>query len=326
MGQHRQQRTALGDLQAGQVTRTTKGVEVGADYQLHARGGDMSNPVTMATHHLNGLADQGAITETMTKSQLDHYRDYLKTGTYYIGNQSNNYTGQYDGKMSPRGVQKRGIYSYDHKDVHDKITKGFQGIGYDPKGKTFNGIPISKLPEPMKHALGLQIAFISENANDEVQRARMNTLRQAFPNDTYEQRKDRILNNPQSFASIDSQGREIPEKFKASIPTATPPKPPSRKALKALAAAGLAAPSVIGTAASAAETTGRAQLATQTKNPMDWLQTGLSGLSLLADFIPGVGELISSPADLANLTIDGHREPKTVKSQVEALNRIKLNR
>jgi hypothetical protein len=216
--EHRQQRTALGDLQAGQVTRTTKGVEVGADYQLHARGGDMSNPVTMATHHLNGLADQGAITETMTKSQLDHYRDYLKTGTYYIGNQSNNYTGQYDGKMSPRGVQKRGIYSYDHKDVHDKITKGFQGIGYDPKGKTFNGIPISKLPEPMKHALGLQIAFISENANDEVQRARMNTLRQAFPNDTYEQRKDRILNNPQSFASIDTKKRPIPDKYKSMLP------------------------------------------------------------------------------------------------------------
>ena len=218
MGKHRQQRTALGDLQAGQITRTTKGVEVGADYQLHARGGDMNNPVTMATHHMNGLADQGAITETMGKSELDRYRNYLKTGTYYIGNQSNNYTGLYDGKLSSKATPKRGIYSYDHKDVHDKINKGFKGIGYDPKGKTFNGIPISKLPEPMKQALGLQIAFISENANDEVQRTRFKTMKQAFPNDTYEQRKDRILNNPQSFASIDPKNRPIEPKYKAMLP------------------------------------------------------------------------------------------------------------
>ena len=218
MGQHRQQRTALGDLQAGQVTRTTKGVEVGADYQLHARGGDMSKTATMATHHLNGLADQGAITETMNKSQLDNYRDYLKTGTYHIGNQSNNYTGQFDGKLSSKATPKRGIYSYDHKDVHDKINKGFKGIGYDPTAKTFNGIPIKKLPEAMKQALGLQIAFISENASDEVQRTRSKTLRKAFPNDTYEQRKDRILNNPQSFASIDTKNRPVPDKYKSMLP------------------------------------------------------------------------------------------------------------
>ena len=104
------------------------------------------------------------------------------------------------------------------------------------------------------------------------------------------------------------------------------PRKPNRKALKALAAAGLALPSIAGTGASAAETTGRAQLAIETKNPMDFVQTAISGLSLIADFIPGVGEFISTPADIANLTIDGHREPKTVQSQISALKSIKLNR
>lgn len=96
----------------------------------------------------------------------------------------------------------------------------------------------------------------------------------------------------------------------------------NRKSLKALAAAGLAAPSVLGTAASAAETTGRAQLARQTGNPVDWIQTAISGISGLADLVPAIGEFISTPADIANLTIDGHREPKTVESQVQALHKL----
>jgi hypothetical protein len=119
-----------------------------------------------------------------------------------------------------------------------------------------------------------------------------------------------------------------PGNVPSGVMTSTPPvRPkPSRKAVKALAAAGIAAPSIVGTGVSAAETHQRAQLAIDTKNPMDFVQAGLSGLSFLADFIPGVGELISTPADIANLTIDGHREPKTVQSQVSKLHAIKLNR
>lgn len=221
MGQHRQQRTALGDRQAGEITRTTKGVESGADYQLQARGGDMKKPITMATHHIDGLSDQGAITETLDNAGLKRYREFLKTAGYYLGNQLNNYTGVFDGALSSKATEKRGIYSYDHKDVHDKVNKQFKGIGYDPKAKTYNGIPIDKLPEQMKTALGMQIAFISENSADEVQRTRSQTMIQAFPNDTYEQRKTRILDNPQSFASIDAQNRSIPDKFKAMLPKGT---------------------------------------------------------------------------------------------------------
>ena len=311
MGQHRQQRTALGDRQAGEVTRTTKGVEAGADYQLHARGGDKTKPITMATHHMNGLSDQGAITETLDDAGLKRYRDHLKAAGYYLGNQLNNYTGLFDGALSDKAVGNRGIYSYDHKDVHDKIDKEYKSIGYDPKKKTYNGIPIDKLPEQMKTALGMQISFISENAVDDVNRQRGKTLREAFPDDTYEQRKARILDNPQSFASIDHQNRPIPDKHKASVtgqPPVPKPKIPTRKALKALAIAGLAAPTVVGTAASAAETTGRTQLAMNSGDVADWLQAGISAASLAADPVPVVGEFISTPADLTNVLIDQHRE------------------
>ena len=78
------------------------------------------------------------------------------------------------------------------------------------------------------------------------------------------------------------------------------------RALK-LAGVGLAGVSVLGTAASAAETTERTNIARQTNNPMDWVQAGLSGLSLATDFIPVAGELVSTPADAANLMIDQHR-------------------
>ena len=80
-----------------------------------------------------------------------------------------------------------------------------------------------------------------------------------------------------------------------------------RRRVAGLAVAGLAAPSVLGTAASAAETADRSYLASQTGDPADILQAGLSGLSLAGDYIPGIGEVISTPADLANTMIDQHR-------------------
>lgn len=81
----------------------------------------------------------------------------------------------------------------------------------------------------------------------------------------------------------------------------------TRRRVARLALLGLAAPSVLGTAASAVETADRTNLAVQTGNPLDYVQAGVSGLSLAADHIPVVGEFISTPADLANTMIDQHR-------------------
>jgi hypothetical protein len=85
-----------------------------------------------------------------------------------------------------------------------------------------------------------------------------------------------------------------------------------RSQMKALAGAGLAGFSALGTAASAAETVGRGQIATETGNPLDYVQAGLSGASLAADFVPAVGELVSTPADALNVAIDTIRDPKSL--------------
>jgi hypothetical protein len=91
-----------------------------------------------------------------------------------------------------------------------------------------------------------------------------------------------------------------------------------RKTLKKLALVGLAAPSVLGTAASAAETGIRTNTAVRSGNPIDWLQAGLSGASLAADGVPVFGELVSTPADAINVGIDTYRDPG-FKAQPNAL-------
>lgn len=85
---------------------------------------------------------------------------------------------------------------------------------------------------------------------------------------------------------------------------------------KHLAQLGLALPSVFGVAASATETTLRSDKAAKSGSALDWLQAGLSGTSLIADAVPVAGELISTPADAANIFIDSAREPKVDRQQL----------
>ena len=82
-----------------------------------------------------------------------------------------------------------------------------------------------------------------------------------------------------------------------------------RRAANKLTKLGLGATglSVLGAGSSLAETTIRADIATTTNDPADYLQMGLSGISGLSDFLPVFGELISTPADYANKRIDINR-------------------
>lgn len=86
------------------------------------------------------------------------------------------------------------------------------------------------------------------------------------------------------------------------------------KVYMGLAMAGLAAPAFLGTAASAAEFTGRSQLAQQTGDFADQAQAGLAGVSLAGDiasyFPPAaiIGEAVSTTADVANIATDLYRE------------------
>jgi hypothetical protein len=90
---------------------------------------------------------------------------------------------------------------------------------------------------------------------------------------------------------------------------------PNRRALTALAAGGFATLGPLSTAASAAETTGRVQIAQQTRDPADIAQAGIAGVSTLADMgtyfpltaVPA--EAVSTAADGLNIIIDKARAP-----------------
>jgi hypothetical protein len=97
-----------------------------------------------------------------------------------------------------------------------------------------------------------------------------------------------------------------------------------RQMVRNLAVAGVGSLSVLGTAASAVETGMRAGMAAESFQRgdirgglMDVGQTVLSGLSTVADVVPGIGEVVSTPADIANIVIDEARMAQEVKQQQE---------
>lgn len=100
---------------------------------------------------------------------------------------------------------------------------------------------------------------------------------------------------------------------------------PNRAALTAMAAGGIAALGPLGTAASAAETAGRTQIAQQTRDPADITQAALAGISSLghvATYNPVTaipGEIVSTAADVANIVIDKARAPKPKPAQIDQL-------
>ena len=100
---------------------------------------------------------------------------------------------------------------------------------------------------------------------------------------------------------------------------------PNRRTLTALAAGGIATLGPLSTAASAAETTGRVQLAQQTKDPADILQAGIAGVSTLADmgtYIPPIAlpaEAVSTGADMLNVGIDTVRSPEAQQAAVQTV-------
>jgi len=104
-----------------------------------------------------------------------------------------------------------------------------------------------------------------------------------------------------------------------------------RKIAKGGAIAGIMGVSVIGTGASAVETDARVKIAKKTNNWMDKTQAAISGFSLANDLgsYTGIwalpGGVLSTGADLLNMTIDSARTPQTkeesekeIKKQTES--------
>ena len=99
------------------------------------------------------------------------------------------------------------------------------------------------------------------------------------------------------------------------------------KAASLLTIGSLAGLGALGTAASAADTKQRWDKAKQTGNPLDYLQSGLSGVSTATGW-SGLGEVVATPADLTNLYIDALRSKRngqmSPEERFKALDRIKF--
>ena len=120
----------------------------------------------------------------------------------------------------------------------------------------------------------------------------------------------------------------VDEKLSEIKSTAVKPKSnlmPSRRALTAMAAGGVATLGPLSTAASAAETAGRMQIAQQTKDPADIVQAGIAGVSTLADmgtYVPPIAlpaEAVSTGADMLNVAIDTVRSPEAQRAAVQTV-------
>ena len=99
------------------------------------------------------------------------------------------------------------------------------------------------------------------------------------------------------------------------------------KAASLLTMGSLAGLGALGTAASAADTSQRWNKAKQTGNPVDYLQSGLSAASTATGW-SGIGEAVSTPADITNLYIDALRHKRngqmSTDERKKAVERLKF--
>ena len=156
---------------------------------------------------------------------------------------------------------------------------------------------------------------------------------------------DQVVANRKSKLNVNGNGvngtngvdlpdshKKIVEKLKSgaytqATPTVNPSKnqkilgivPKGKKVAKAaslLTIGSLAGLGALGTAASAADTKQRWDKAKQTGNPLDYVQSGLSGVSTATGW-SGLGEVVATPADMANLYIDALRSKRNGQMSTE---------
>jgi len=248
---HADQRAAKGDFQAGPTTRQDRGggrrLESDKNYKAMTTSGITPEglvkdwKVRTVPHH---IADIDTFTDIFTGNTAEEnarMRAQFNQGGIYPGNVSPNYTPVYDGAKSgkPSHIASTGIYSYDHKDIHTGYNENRRKMGLVEKNKKlfWNGIPVEQLPPELKTAIGAQITFMDEMSVDVVERRRAQIFRAVSRSegDTYEQSKVRVMDNPESFASIDEQDRPVPDKVKGLV--RGPTGKPSPKVSKLLQAA-----------------------------------------------------------------------------------------
>ena len=177
----------------------------------------------------------------------------------------------------------------------------FQGASNDPDNKYINGkrnsLPKNEAEELLKQR-GLDSDFVIFN---DVEGGNRIELASKFDRtvDNFEQGK--------TFSSIDEVNSFIEwvNNSNGRISDVASGISP-RARIKALTIAS-AVPGVLGTAADAAETTLRADVARKSGNPVDYIQAGISAATTALG-ATNVGDAVGLPLELLNGSIDQHRE------------------
>jgi hypothetical protein len=251
-------RAAKGDFQAGPNTLKDRQesansistrLEKDVKYEAMTTGGVTPEgkkkdwKIRTIPHHVVDIGTAKDVFSGNTVIENARMRNQFQEGGIYPGNQSANYTPVYDGALSgdPKHIEKTGIYSYDHKDIHTIMDENRKKLGWKKIKNVWHwqGIPVPQLPPELKTSLFAQVAFLDEQAVIDVQRTRSQVFGAVSRSegDTYEQSKVRAMDNPESFASIDEQDRPVPDKVKDLVrgPTGKP-SPKVSKILQAVRA------------------------------------------------------------------------------------------
>lgn len=158
-----------------------------------------SMPMFMSPHHRVDVKGSIPFFEGSTEAANIQRRADLAVGDIYPGNHPLNYTGLWDGPLSGKASKKTGVYSTDHQDVHKAMENLRRKFGLKAKGGTD---AVADLPDDIKTGLLADLSMRDELAINKVLSTRMDMVHEAFPDMSYDEIKDIILNNPKRFANL----------------------------------------------------------------------------------------------------------------------------
>lgn len=156
-------------------------------------------PNFMSPHHRVDVKGSIPFFEGSTEAANVQRRADLAVGDIYPGNDPRNYIGLWDGPLSGKASKKTGVYSTDHQDVHKAMENLRRQLGLKAKGGTD---VVAELPDNIKTGLLADLSMRDELAANKVLATRMDMIHEAFPDMSYDEIKDTILNNPKRFANL----------------------------------------------------------------------------------------------------------------------------
>ena len=158
-----------------------------------------SMPMFMSPHHRVDVKGSIPFFEGSTEAANIQRRTDLAVGDIFPGNDPRNYVGLWDGPLSGKASKKTGVYSTDHQDVHKAMEDLRRKFGLKAKGGTE---AVADLPDDVKTGLLADLSMRDELALNNVLATRMDMIREAFPDMSYDEIKEIILKNPKRFANL----------------------------------------------------------------------------------------------------------------------------